>query len=193
MSFIPENDELRPWKTLARQTILDLGKYLVVENHTVELPDGRVIADWPWVVTPDFVNILAVTDAGQYLCFRQTKYSVEGVSLAPIGGYIEPGEDPLLAARRELLEEAGYEAGEWFNLGHLPVDGNRGAGKAHFYLATAAHFTGRIASDDLEEQRPVLLSRAELETALAEGQFKLLPWAACVLMALRFQGRMGLK
>jgi ADP-ribose pyrophosphatase len=180
-------NQLRPWKTLARKTILDLGKYLVVESHKVELPDGRVINDWPWVVTPDFVNILPVTEFGQYLCFRQTKYAVEGESLAPFGGFIEPGEDPLKAAQRELQEEAGYRANEWISLGHFPVDGNRGAGIAYFFLAREAYFTGQAGSDDLEEQRLVLLERAEVEKALAEGQFKLLPWVACILLALQYQ------
>jgi hypothetical protein len=41
-----------------------------------------------------------------------------------------------------------------------------------------------VASDDLEEQQVVLLERAEVEAGLAAGQFKLLPWAACMLMAL---------
>ena len=188
MSF-SENVPLRPWKTLARKTILDRGRYLVVESHTVELPDGRVIEDWPWVITPDFVNIVAVTESGQYLCFRQTKYSVEGESLAPFGGYIEPGEDPLQAAQRELQEEAGYQAADWSTLGHFPVDGNRGAGTAHFFLARGAYLIGQTTSDDLEEQHLVLLERAEVELALAAGQFRLLPWAACVLMALQYQDR----
>ncbi len=185
MTSNSEEGKLRPWKTLSREIVLDYGKYLVVESHSVELPDGRVIPDWPWLVTPDFVNIAAVTPAGQYLCLRQTKYSVDGVSLATVGGFVEPGEDPLLAAQRELHEEAGYTAPEWHSLGHYPVDGNRGAGTAHFFLARGAVFSGETASDDLEDHQVVFLARAEVEAALAAGQFKLLPWAACMLMALR--------
>ena len=93
---------MQPWKTLARHTVLNYGKFLTVENHTVELPDGRVISDWPWVITPDYVNILAVTEDGQFLCFRQTKYAVGGTSLAPVGGYLEPGEDPPAAGQSGL-------------------------------------------------------------------------------------------
>ena len=189
MSSFSDIVPMQPWKTLARKTILDQGKYLVVESHTVKLPDGRVIEDWPWVITPDFVNIVPVTELGQYLCFRQTKYGVEGELLAPFGGFIEPGEDPLQAAQRELHEEAGYRAAEWFNLGQFRVDGNRGAGIAHFFLARGAHLIGQATSDDLEEQHLVLLERAEVEAALAVGQFKVLPWAACVLMALQYQDR----
>ncbi|MDQ3248058.1 MAG: NUDIX hydrolase, partial [Chloroflexota bacterium] len=68
---------MQPWKTLTRTLIYQAGngKFLTLENHRVELPDGRVIEDWPWVITPDFVNVIAVTTAGEFICFRQTKYA----------------------------------------------------------------------------------------------------------------------
>lgn len=176
---------MKPLKTLSRKTILDLGKYLVVEAHEVELPDGNIIPDWPWIVTPDYVNVVAVTDDGKFPVFRQTKYAVEGTTLAPVGGYLDPGEEPLSAAKRELLEETGYEAGEWTHLGSYAVDGNRGAGTAHFYLARGARETAEIDSDDVEEQELLLLSQTEMEAALDAGEFKLLPWAANIALALR--------
>jgi len=173
------------WKTLSRETVLDRGKFLRVEDHTVELPDGRVIEQWPWVISPDFINVVAVTDSDKFLCFRQVKYAVEGEALATVGGYLEPGEEPLAAAQRELLEETGYEAREWVALGRYRVDANRGAGTAHFFLALHAHHVAERNADDLEEQHLLLLTRAELEEALTTGQFKALPWAAIVAIALR--------
>lgn len=172
------------WKTLARETVLDRGNFLHVEDHIVELPDGRIIEHWPWVIMPDYINVVALTADRQFLCFRQTKYSVEGTSLAPVGGYIEPGEEPLAAAKRELLEETGYEATEWIALGHYAVDGNRGAGTAHFYLAREARHVAQRHADDLEDQQLLLLDRAEVEAALIAGGFKVLPWAAIIALAL---------
>jgi ADP-ribose pyrophosphatase len=175
---------MQPWKTLERKTVLDHSQYLQVENHTVQLPDGRVIPDWPWIITPDYVNVVAVTAQARFLCFRQTKYGVEGTSLAPVGGYLEPGEDPLATAKRELLEETGYEAPEWVDLGHYVVDGNRGAGSGHLYLARGARRVTAPDADDLEEQELLLLTRAEMAAALAAGEFKVLAWAAVVALAL---------
>ncbi len=157
---------MKPWKTLERRVILRHNQFLTVESHTVELPNGKVIKDWPWLVMPDFVNILALTTDGKVICFRQTKYSVDGESLASIGGYVEPDELPDQAARRELLEETGYEAPEWTWLGSFPIDGNRGAGTAHFYLARNARWVARFTSDDLEEQPIVLLTIDEVKKAL---------------------------
>jgi ADP-ribose pyrophosphatase len=179
---------MKPWKTLARHAILNHSKFLTVENHTVELPDGRVISDWPWLITPDYVNVAVVTKDGQFLCFRQTKYAVGGTTLAPVGGYLEPGEEPLAAAQRELLEETGYQATEWVNLGCYVVDGNRGAGRAHLFLALNAYRVTRPNADDLEEQELLYLNPSEVEAALATGEFKVLPWATVVALALLHLG-----
>lgn len=177
---------MKAWKTVSRQIVLDRAPYLRVEDHVVELPDGQVIEDWPWIVTPDFASILAVTEDGKFLVFRQTKYSVQGVSLAPAGGYINAGEDPLLAAQRELLEETGYTAGHWMPLGSYPVDGNRGAGTAHLFLASGARRVAESNADDLEEQELLLLSRDEIDQALRGGAFKLLPWMALIALSLHY-------
>ena len=176
---------MKTWKTLSRTPVLHTGKYLSVEYHTVELPDGRVIADWPWVITPDYVNVVAVTAEGRFLAFRQVKYGVEGTSLAAIGGYMEPGEDPLTAVQRELLEETGFTAPEWEYLGTYRVDANRGAGMANFYLARGAQRVTVRNADDLEEQELLELTRAEIELALRQGEFKVLAWAAIMALALQ--------
>jgi len=175
---------MHPWTTLERRTILPHSRYLTVEEHTVRLPDGRVIPDWPWLVTPDFVTVAAVTPAGRWLCLRQTKYAVEGVTWSLPGGFLEPGEAPLAGAQRELREETGHSAERWIPLGGYAVDANRGAGRAFFFLATGAAATGGAVRDDLEEQVLFLPGAGEVRRALLDGRFKSLAWAACAALAL---------
>ena len=157
----------------------------MVEQRAVELPDGRIIPDWTWVTTPDYINVVVQTEAGQFLCFWQRKYGVPAPMLSLVGGYIKPGEDPRAAAQRELREETGYISDDWVDLGHFLVDPNRGMATGNLYLARQARRVCEIDSDDLEKQEMVLLSRSELDQALAEGQFKILAWAAAVAFALR--------
>ena len=176
---------MHPWKTVSRKPILQHSKYLAVENHTIELPGGRILQNWSWLAMPDYAIVVPRTDDGSFLCFRQTKYAVDGTTLAPIGGYLEPGEDPLAAAKRELHEEMGYESNDWQSLGHFVSDGNHGAGTAHLYFARACLQVALPHSDDLEEQELLHLSRGELERSLMGGEFKVLAWTAAIALALR--------
>jgi ADP-ribose pyrophosphatase len=176
--------KLRAWETISKKTILSHNKFLTVENHVVKLPDGRIIPDWPWLIIPSAAIVLAVTDDERFLCFRQTKYAIQGSSLAPVGGMLEPNETPLEAARRELLEEMGYASANWFGLGSYLLDPNRGIATMHLFLALNAKKVAEPNSDDLEDQELVVLSRNEIEQALKTGEFKVLAWSAVVAMSL---------
>lgn len=176
---------MKPWKTKDRKLVLDDSPWLTVEHHTVELPDGRLLHDWPWVMTPSYINVVAVTEEGRFLCFHQVKYGIEGITLSIVGGYIEPGEEPLAAAQRELREETGYESPDWVSLGSYLVDPNRGVATGHLFLARQARFVTPRNADDLEEQELLLLSQQEVEAALDRGKIKIMAWAAAIAFALR--------
>jgi len=180
---------MQSWKTLARKHVVDFGKWLTVENHTVQLHDGRVIENWPYIITPDYVNVVVETTQGKFLFFRQTKYAIQGTSLAPVGGYMEPGEDPWASAQREVLEETGYRAREWISLGSFRVDANRGAGIGHLFLARGAERVQDRNADDLEPQELLVLDRAQVNRALARGEFKVLAWQANVALGLLYLER----
>jgi ADP-ribose pyrophosphatase len=176
---------MQQWKTRDKKLILDESPWLTVERHIVELPSGQIIPNWQWVTTPDYINVVAVTEDGTFICFRQVKYGVEGDTLAIVGGYLNEGERPLEAAQRELREETGFESTDWEDLGHYRVDPNRGMAIGHFFLACRARLVATPIVDDLEEQHLLLLSRAEVEQALATGEFKVMAWTAAVALALR--------
>jgi len=180
------NKELRAWKTISRKTILKHSKFLTVESHAIKLPDGKIIPDWPWLIIPSAAIVLAVTDDKKFLCFRQTKYAVKGTSLAPVGGMLEPNETPLDAAKRELLEEMGFETSDWIDLGSYILDPNRGIATMYLFLALNVKQVAKPNSDDLEDQELLFLSQNEIENALKTGEFKILAWSAVVAMSLNY-------
>ena len=177
---------LRYWETVSRKTVLEFSWFLTMESHVIKLPDGSVIPDWAWLIIPSAAIVLAVTSGHRFLCFRQTKYAVEGITLAPVGSMLNPDEKPIDAAKRELLEETGYKASDWINLGSFVLDPNRGVATIHMFLALNARKVAEPDSDDLEDQELLYFSQNVIENALKAGEFKVLACASVVSMALNY-------
>ena len=175
---------MKPWRCVDRREVFSQPPWLRMETHRVRLPNGAEIPDWLWVDTPDFINVVPVLADGRYVCFRQQKYAVEGITLGIVGGYLEPGEDPAGAARRELREETGYVSDAWRSLGSYAIDGNRGCGRGHLFLAETCRKVAEPAADDLEDLEPVILDREEMIRAVRAGEFGVMPWTAAVALAL---------
>jgi len=174
------------WEVISKRRVLDNGKFCTAEYHTIKLPDGRIINNWSWLIMPDFVNVVVVDKQDRFIMLQQSKYGVEGTSIAPVGGFIESGEDPLKAAKRETQEELGYEAPRWIQLGSFRVDPNRGCGTAYTFLAVDAEKTSEPDADDLEQQKVVLMSRNDVEEELLNGGVKVLSWANNIALSLLY-------
>ena len=179
---------MKPLETVSRTEVLNLNKFLRIERHEVRLSNGRVIPDWGWIDSPDYVTVCAVDRDGRFIGFHQAKYAMgPALAFGPPGGYLEPGEDPQQAARRELLEEAGYAADRWIPLARCVSDANRGNGIGHFFLALdcAPQSGPRPASDDVEDAEMRRLDRRELEAALADSPTLPAPWLLCFTLGMR--------
>ncbi len=74
---------------------------------------------------PDYAAVVALTEEQRVVIVRQYRPAVEHHTLELPSGLVDAGETPLAAARRELLEETGYEAGEWELLGGMEPDVGR--------------------------------------------------------------------
>ena len=104
-------------KQVATKTIYK-NKWVTVREDTVEDLQGKQ-RQYSVLQAPGGVGIICINDRDEILLERQYRYTIDQVSVEIPEGAVDPPEDFLTAARRELLEETGYANGDWQDLGVL--------------------------------------------------------------------------
>lgn len=102
---------------VAGERVFD-GALLKVHRDVVRLPDGSR-GTREYIRHPGAVAIVALFDDGRVLLERQFRYPHRRVFIEIPAGKLEPGEPHLDTAKRELLEETGYAAAEWSQVGTI--------------------------------------------------------------------------
>ena len=159
------------------------GKIFNVERMEVRLPSGRCsVRDV--VRHPGAVAVVALTEMGKIALVRQYRTSLDRVTVEIPAGKLEPGEDPLEAARRELVEETGYTAGELVPLVSVAPSPGYTDEVVRVYLARDLTFTAQHTDGDeflnvdlvpLDEVRAAVLSGAVIDAKTVAGILALGP------------------
>ncbi len=143
--------------------------WLTVRKDAISLPDGRVNPEYYVLEYPDWINVIAITADGCFVMERQYRHGLGVMSLEICAGVIEPGETPLEAARRELMEETGFGGGIWEETMILSANPSTTSNLVHCFIARGVKQTGERHLDPTECIDTVLMSRSEVYEALKNG------------------------
>lgn len=154
-------------RELASEQLVD-GRLLKVWRDRVLLPDGSEGLR-EYIRHPGAVVVVAVLPDGRLLFERQFRYPLRRVFLELPAGKIDPGEDILACARRELREETGYEAEQWRYIGVMHPCIGYSDERIEIFLATGLRHVGH-ALDDGEFLELLSLSVKEAEEAIHNGE-----------------------
>lgn len=146
------------------------GRIVKIVHDQIELPDGRT-STREVVQHPGGVCIACKDENGEFLLVEQYRYVFQSELLEFPAGKLEPGEDPLDAAQRELIEEVGYQALEIQPLGQLyPSVGYLSEIIHLYYVPKAKHIGQKL--DDQEFLNVKRYSLSELSTLVLNNELK---------------------
>jgi 8-oxo-dGTP pyrophosphatase MutT (NUDIX family) len=167
-----ERRRIEPWRLLS--SIYSFSdRWLKLRSDTVRLPGGSTLTPYHVIEAADWVNVVAISDAGCIVLVEQYRHVVTRTMLEIPAGHVDANEAPEAAARRELQEETGYGGGRWHSLGSLHPAASRFNNQVHSFLALGVT---RVAAPTQEESENLHLHEipwAEFVAGLHAGTMRL--------------------
>lgn len=146
--------------------------WLTARRDKVRLPDGRINPEYYVLEYPEWVNVIAITEDGKFVMVQQYRHGLQNVYTELVAGVTEPGEEPLEAAQRELLEESGYSGGRWELLTVIGQNPSACNNLTHCFLARGVRKTAGQDLDATEDINVTLLTENEVFDMLIADEMK---------------------
>lgn len=122
------------WKIKSTERILD-SEFVKVDKDDVTLPHGREIPDFYKVTIKDCAAIVAITPDNHIILKKEYRHCYGEELIEVPAGVLEGGEDSLETAKRELLEETGFQSNRWTYLGKTVESSAKLTNYMYIYLA----------------------------------------------------------
>ena len=177
-----EDDKDLVWEEIETEHIVQ-DEWINFRKSAYRYPDGRVFAPYYSYSRRDYTVIVASDEEGNYICVRQFRQGIKEVTTeCPTGGIErtdgkeygdrDAAETALDCAKRELLEETGYESSDWTHLFTIPSNATIADNYAYVFVARKCRKTGEQHLDETECLNVVKHTSEEIEDLIHCGKFQ---------------------
>lgn len=160
---------IKPWRCIRSQPEQSFRVFSIRTDTTIS-PRTGIEHDFYIIETRDWVNVIPLTVDHRVVMIRQYRHGSREVTLEIPGGMVDHGDTPEKAAGRELLEETGYQAEEWMEIG--VVNPNPALFNNHCYTFFARNVkkVRNPMPDQTEDIEAVLIPLYDIPELIRKGE-----------------------
>ena len=163
------------WKCIKEEDLVK-DEWMHFKKKDYLFPDGKVYGPFYTYSIRSYVTVVAQDEQGNFLCVRQFRQGIGRQTIEFPAGGIESKEMnqeiALQAAKRELLEETGYQSEDWTYLYNVPSHATLADNEVYIFFARNCHKEKEQALDQTEFLSYSLLSSKEVEALIQEEKFE---------------------
>ena len=157
------------WKVLESE-YLHKEPWLTIRKEKCELPNGKIMPAYYIIEYPTWVSVVALTKENKALFVKQYRHGLGVESLELPGGVVDAGETPVQGAKREVMEETGYEFESYEYLGKISPNPATSTNYMHMYLARGGEKVAEQNLDETEDVEVLLYTIDEVKQLLRENK-----------------------
>jgi ADP-ribose pyrophosphatase len=161
---------LKNWQVLSSKTIIQ-DKWINLRSDRCVTQRGMILENF-YVHNPrDWVLVVALTQNNDYVLVKQYRHGIQQIISEFSAGMIEENEDPIDAAKRELLEETGFSGSDFSYIGRFPTNPANASAFFHIILAKNLQKTHSLQLDSTEDIEISIVSPTQLQEMMNQNMF----------------------